>query len=219
VMAPLPGKTFYEILDVGFPASPYEIRRAYEEAHDLYSPECIGSYSFFTETERRTILSELEHAYLVLIDSPSRFDYDRGLIAQGRMDKSRQYRDKKKMPAPLYVFRRDPAVSPPAMGADPAADEDPLLWEMLRRETLSGADLKWIREKRGVSLDHVFFRCRVGMATLQALEEDHFDLLPPRVYVKGFLKSYARVLGIAPDRLALAYLNHMDRCKGTPYDR
>ena len=69
-MKTLQNKTFYELLDVAPDASPYEIRHAYEEMHELYSNESLGSYSFFTETERRTILSELEHAYLVLIDSP-----------------------------------------------------------------------------------------------------------------------------------------------------
>ena len=49
-MTPLQNKTLYEFLDVAVDASPYEIRHAYEEAHELYALESIGSYSFFTET-------------------------------------------------------------------------------------------------------------------------------------------------------------------------
>jgi len=215
-MTPSQNKTLYELLDVAVDASPYEIRRAYEEAHELYAHESMGSYSFFTETERKTILSELESAYLVLINSRSRSAYDQELISQGRMDEGQQYQDKTKIPIPLYMFKRDHAAPAPAIHADSAAVKDPSLQAMLQRETLTGADLKIIREKKGISLDHVFFQSKVRMAALQAIEEDRFDVLPPRVYVKGFLKSYAHALDIDPDHLAQAYLKHMDGCNGTP---
>ncbi|MCX5838823.1 MAG: helix-turn-helix domain-containing protein [Deltaproteobacteria bacterium] len=215
-MTPLHNKTLYELLDVAVDASPYEIRRAYEEAHELYAYESISSYSFFTETEQKKILAELESAYLVLINSRSRSAYDQELISQGRMDEGRQYRDTTKISTPLYLFKRDHATLSPTIHANSAAIKDPFLQAMLHRETLTGADLKIIREKKGVSLDHVFFQSKVGMAALQAIEEDRFDLLPPRVYVKGFLKSYAHALDIDPDHLAQAYLKHMDECKGTP---
>jgi len=214
-MTPLQSKTLYELLDVADDASLYEIRRAYEEAHQLYSHESIGSYSFFTEAERKKILAELEHAYLVLINSGSRYAYDQELISQGRMEDGRQYQDKTKIPIPLYKFRRNHAAAPPAIHAVSAAAADPFVQAMLQRDTLAGADLKNIREKKGISMDHVFFQSKVGMAALQAIEEDRFDLLPPRVYVKGFLKSYAHALDIDPDHLTSAYLKHMDQCKGT----
>lgn len=215
-MTPSQNKTLYELLDVAVDASPYEIRSAYEEAHQLYSNESIGSYSFFTEIERKTILAELEGAYLLLINSQSRYDYDRELISQGRMDEGQQYQDKTRVPIPLYMFKRDRAAPSPAIHADSAAAEDPLLQAMLHRETLTGADLKIIREKKGLSLDHIFFQSRVRMEALQAIEEDRFDALPPLVYLKGFLKSYAHALDIDPDHLAQAYLKHMDESKGTP---
>jgi hypothetical protein len=214
-MTPLQNKTLYELLDVSVDASPYEIRRAYEEAHELYAHESMCSYSFFTETERKMILTELESAYLVLINSRSRSAYDQELISQGRMDEGRQYQDKTKIPIPLYMFKRDHAAPLPAIHADSAAVEDPSLQAMLHRETLTGADLKIIRGKKGIPLDHIFFQTRVSMAALQAIEEDRFDVLPPRVYVKSFLKSYAQALDIDPDHLAQAYLKHMDECKGT----
>jgi len=215
-MTPVQNKTLYELLDIAVDASPFEIRHAYEEAYELYDHESMGSYSFFTEIERKKILAELESAYLVLINSRSRSAYDQELIAQGRMDEGQQYQDKASIPIPLYMFKREHAVPTPVVQADPAAIEDPSLQALLHRETITGADLKSIREKKRVSLDHISFQSKVKMATLQAIEEDRFDLLPPRVYVKGFLKSYAHVLNIDPDHLAQAYLKHMDECQGTP---
>lgn len=215
-MIPSQNKTLYELLDLAADASPYEIRRAYEEAHELYAHESIGSYSFFTEYERKTILADLEKAYLVLINSQSRSAYDQELISQGRMDEKQQYRDKTKIPVSLYMFKRDHTAPKPVIHADSDPVEDPFLQTVLRRETLTGSDLRNIRQKKGISLDHVFFQSKVGMAALQAIEEDRFDLLPPRVYIKGFLKSYARVLDMDPDHVTHAYLKHMDECKGTP---
>jgi curved DNA-binding protein CbpA len=215
-MIPLQNKTLYELLDVAVNASPYEIRRAYEEAYELYADESLGSYSFFRETERKTILAELESAYLVLINSRSRSVYDQELISQGRIDEGQQYQDKTMIPIPFYIFKRDHAALSPAIHAGSAAIEDPSLQAMLHREILTGADLKIIREKKGISLDHISFQSKVKMAALQAIEEDRFDALPPRVYVKGFLKSYADALDIDPDHLAQAYLKHMDEGKGAP---
>lgn len=40
---------------------------------------------------------------------------------------------------------------------------------------------------------------------LVALEDENFDLLPGRVYVKGFLKNYAAFLGLNPRPLIAAY--------------
>jgi hypothetical protein len=214
-MTPLQNKTLYEVLDVDIDASPYEIRRAYEEAHQIYAPESIGSYSFFTEAERKEILAELENAYLVLIDSRSRYAYDQELISRGRMKEGQQYQDKTKIPIPLYKFRRNHVAAPPTVHGDSAAVEDPFVQGLLQRDALAGADLRMIREKIGISLDHVCFQSRVGMAALLAIEEDRFDLLPPRVYVKGFLKSYAHALDIDSDHLTRAYLRHMDQCNGT----
>ncbi len=215
-METLRNKTFYDLLDVVVDASPYEIRHAYEEAHKLYSSGSLGSYSFFTETERKEILTELEKAYLTLIDSRSRSAYDRELISQGRMDENRQYRDKAKTPVPLYLFKTDHSVLSPTVHEDSPTGEDPSLRAILDRDTITGADLKAIREKKGLTLDRISFQSKVTMTALKAIEEDRFDLLPPRVYVKGFLRSYAHSLAVDPDHLARAYLKHMDERKGAP---
>jgi len=212
-MKPAPDRTLYERLDIAPDASPYEIRRAYRELHELYAEGSPGSYSFFTEEDRRAILTQLEDAYLVLIDPPSRSAYDRDLVSQGRMTEDRLYHDKTKQPVPLYAFRRDRTARTPARQAVPAAPEDPLLTAMLRRDTLTGADLKAIRTTKGVSLDSISSQSKVQTATLEALEEDRFDSLPPRVYVRGFLKAYALALAVDPDVVAQAYLKHWDAWK------
>jgi cytoskeletal protein RodZ len=44
---------------------------------------------------------------------------------------------------------------------------------------------------------------------LGAIEDDRFDLLPPAVYLKGFLKLYAQCLQIDADTVVQGYMKHM----------
>lgn len=212
-MTPAHERTLYELLDVAPDASPHEIRRAYQELHELYAEDSPGAYSFFTQEDRVAILAQLEDAYLTLIDPPSRFAYDRDLASKGRITEDRLYRDKTNQPISLYAFRRERTARRTVRQAVPAAPEDPLLTAMLQRDTLTGGDLKTIRTAKGVPLDRISFQSKVRLATLQAIEEDRFDFLPPRVYVRGFLKAYALALAVDPDVVAQAYLKHWDAWK------
>ena len=40
---------------------------------------------------------------------------------------------------------------------------------------------------------------RVRLSLLKALEEDRYDLLPPPTFIKGFLYSYAKYMGLRPE--------------------
>lgn len=59
-----------------------------------------------------------------------------------------------------------------------------------------GEKLKIVRENANVSLNEISKATKVRKVYLEKLEEGKFDELPPDVYVRGFLKSYAKYLGI-----------------------
>lgn len=59
-----------------------------------------------------------------------------------------------------------------------------------------GEKLKMVREEANVSLNEISKATKVRKIYLEKLEEGKFDELPPEVYVRGFLKSYAKYLGI-----------------------
>jgi len=44
---------------------------------------------------------------------------------------------------------------------------------------------------------------------LRAIEEDNFDILPPMVYLKGFLKSYARYLQVDEHIIINGYIKRI----------
>lgn len=52
------------------------------------------------------------------------------------------------------------------------------------------------RKKAGVSLNDVANATRIRMTLLQALEEGRLDILPDPGYVRGFISSYCRFLGV-----------------------
>lgn len=59
-----------------------------------------------------------------------------------------------------------------------------------------GRYLRERRAQRGMSLEELSARTRIGLPMLRALEEDDYPSLPVEVTVKGFLRSYARCLGL-----------------------
>jgi curved DNA-binding protein CbpA len=76
-------------------------------------------------------------------------------------------------------------------------------------EVLSGAELRRIREARGVSLRHIASVTKIGLRYLEYIEEDRFAFLPAPVYLRGFLQEYARLVGIDPRRTADAYMSRL----------
>lgn len=62
-------------------------------------------------------------------------------------------------------------------------------------ETLGGF-FQRARERQGLSLDQVASQTRIQPRHLQALEEEDYESLPAKVFTKGFVRSYARALGL-----------------------
>jgi cytoskeletal protein RodZ len=68
-----------------------------------------------------------------------------------------------------------------------------------------GTYLKRHREVKAMSLAELSRATRIPTASLEALESDHFDDLPGEVFVRGFLQSYARTVGLLPAEVLARY--------------
>ncbi|MBZ0221368.1 MAG: DUF4115 domain-containing protein [Candidatus Methylomirabilis sp.] len=68
-----------------------------------------------------------------------------------------------------------------------------------------GEYLKRERELRGVSLTKIFEATRVPMKFLEAIEADRTEGLPHKAFVKGFIRSYCKVLGLDENDAVLRY--------------
>lgn len=59
-----------------------------------------------------------------------------------------------------------------------------------------GEFLRQQREGKNVSVEELATRTRIGVRFIKLIEENQFDQLPNPVSAKGFLRSYARCLGL-----------------------
>lgn len=68
-----------------------------------------------------------------------------------------------------------------------------------------GQYLRRHREARRMSLEEVSRATRVPNSSVEKIEADQFDELPGEVFVRGFLKSYAKAVGLKPDDVLARY--------------
>jgi len=68
-----------------------------------------------------------------------------------------------------------------------------------------GTQLRRAREAMGLTLEDVQQKTKIHAEYLQALERDRFDSLPSPFYVRAFLRTYARCLGMDPQPLLDRY--------------
>ena len=69
--------------------------------------------------------------------------------------------------------------------------------------------LKLTRTQQGLSLEDVAQRTYIKLHYLQALEEGRFDLLPAAVYTYGYIRQYAKILGLDGSAL-VAQMQHRE---------
>lgn len=77
-------------------------------------------------------------------------------------------------------------------------------WEPLQIEKLRqlGQQLQGVRQQQGVSLEDVSTKTLIRQALLKALEAGDVESLPEPVYLRGFIRRYGDLLGLAGQELA-----------------
>lgn len=75
-----------------------------------------------------------------------------------------------------------------------------------------GQTLREAREAQGMSLDEASMRLRLMHRQIAAMEADDFESLGQAVFARGFVRNYARLLGIVPEEL-------LARMQGAPAER
>ena len=69
-----------------------------------------------------------------------------------------------------------------------------------------GEKLRKQREQRGIALDAISNTTKISTRMLRAIEEEHFDQLPGGVFNKGFVRAYARQVGLDEEEAITDYL-------------
>jgi len=105
-------------------------------------------------------------------------------------------------PAPPVAAAPAPSREPPPV---PAA-ERPRMPELRPDVEFNGELLRQVREARGLTLQQLAERTRIGRAHLEKVEADRYADLPAPVYLRGILVSLARELKLDPARVAKSYM-------------
>ncbi len=76
-----------------------------------------------------------------------------------------------------------------------------------------GAYLRRERELRLIKLDEIAESTKVKRDFLEALEREEFELLPGEVFVRGFIQSYAKYIGLDPQEALTEYDHYLQVTK------
>lgn len=68
-----------------------------------------------------------------------------------------------------------------------------------------GQQLRAAREARAMSIEEISRATRIPMGSVERIENGHFDDLPGEVFVRGFLRAYARAVQLPVDDVLARY--------------
>lgn len=197
----------YQTLNIPFGASKTVVREAYLRLKNTLSGDNNALYSLMGADDMRVQMEQIEVAFRTLNDETSRADYDRQLTGRAGASEATTMDDgagwdqrpaavhtgaqvittsRSTLPVIKTVCEGSKIESVQAQVQSLVADSDLGDGELFRR----------IRESLGVSENEMQERTKISLEYLRSMESNRFDRLPQVVYVKGFLRSYFRYLGV-----------------------
>lgn len=175
----------WEVLGLAPGASEEEVRRAYERLSAALSPGALALYSIAELDEQRALHQRLREAYLALM---STFGWSVPAVPGPGLP------DAEPTP-PGELAPPEPRSEPQQAPADDAAAPE-----------FSGGWLRRVREGLGLTLAEVAQRTRIRPIQLESIETEAFEKLPQqRVFVRGFVMTYARELKLDPEHVWATY--------------
>jgi flagellar biosynthesis protein FlhG len=196
-----PDQTLYEMLELEPGASDEEIRRAHRRQREVYAGESMAVAGLYSPDGLAQVQDRIEEAYDTLLDSSRRHTYDLNLFPSGVPSRA-------VAPVPAQV----PAQSTPAAGHSQLPPVPDLPEPAIGPDTeITGSLLRRLRESRGISLQDIAARTKVGATHLRNVEEERWDALPAEVYLRGFLVEFARYMRLDIAQVTSSYLQRFRR--------
>jgi len=228
------GINYYEILEVRENATRKEIVVAYQRAKSIYSKNSMALYSLYSDEDSNSMVNLIEEAYQVLINPQRRELYNRehdisshrsvvniildkpGEIGRSFIetpsfsDTQNGYENPK---INKVAFKAYVSVSKQDLGSkNPDYKEDESFEARIRAEyEFSGKFLMETRKYRNINLDYLSSITKIATYHLEAIEREDYKSLPARVYIRGFIKSYAQALGMDWEKVVTAYIQRYDK--------
>lgn len=177
---------FYEVLGVEKGDSEQEIRRSIRRVKEVYDHDSMVVQGLYSEQELVQVRRKIEEAYITLLDADKRRKYDLRLFPSAVSKGNVIGKEEKKELVETVKSSLD---------------------EFDKNTQFSGETLKKIREHRGIELREISDKTKISIWQLQAIESQSWDKMPALVYLKGFLKEYAKTLGLPVEQVIKTYLS------------
>lgn len=147
-----------------------------------------------TDTTNATILKEPE--------LPSTFAAETGFkkpdVSESVMPTARFYMDESaERESPAF---KQPVATSPEPVSETVAQSGADLSQMK-----PGARLRYTREQKNLSVQYVADSLYLGTHIINAIENDDYDSLPSAVFIRGYLRNYAKLLEVPGEAVIEAY--------------
>jgi flagellar biosynthesis protein FlhG len=188
-------QNLYQVLEIDPGASDEEIRRAHKRVREIYAADSMVVCGLFTPERLEVVHRRIEESYDTLLDPDRRRQHDLKLFPDG-------------IPArPAVAPPPPPPTSRPHGTGDDASPRPEIPAPEISSDTeFSGALLRRLREARGVGLEEISARTKVGLGHLRSIEDEHWEAMPATVYLRGFLVEYARFLRLDVGQVTRTFL-------------
>lgn len=205
-----------------------EVRQYCRRLWEGYRRETALSLVFDDPDRRQQIADELEQLYRHVLTMPSgnfadhqvssgpgHYDHTSASASSSATFTAVEPEDTAPDTSAPRTPSDDTADSAESDDAPPTADgsDDP---DTTLAETSSpvpgspGETLAELRRDESMSLQELSSRTHIGVKYLAAIEETDLDVLPRRVYLRGYLREIARIFGVEPDELIDDYFRFLD---------
>ncbi len=190
---------YYQLLDVKPSASIAEIQQAYQKLKSIYQPNHISAYSLFSDEDLEKISRRLDDAFALLTNPNRRKEYDTTLNDRRgeSLTNEKDSKAKKKLAFSMLDDIKQEKIE--------QKQQPGLIYD--------GRYLKELRQLKKISLDEISKITKIRIPILIAIESMDISLLPERIYLKNFLKEYAKCLKLSPSEVSGSYLHVYDKMK------
>ena len=212
---------YYDILNVTPEATRAEIIETYQKLKKVFTEEQQAVYGLYNPEILAEKIQELDLAFQVLSEAAKRENYDSELLERNvkpmtstagiipfgtirKIEEEQPAKDSGSQPAPAKEKKPDIKKEKEEEKAKPF---------LVSEEIVSGEILARIRKERKISLDDLSEETKIKVKILEDIENDVFESLPARPYLRGFLSAVASSLKIDANKVVTDYLYLFDDWK------
>lgn len=178
-------KDYYELLDIPPHATNMDIIHAYRRAKLAFQEDSLAAYGLFSDHDMEDLRELIDLAYQTLSDPEKRREYDAARHLQTSKTRKADGPD---------------GSAPHLQQASTSIDQ-----RIDSATTFPGSFLREIRESKNVSLQSIAEHTRISKQYLTAIEDEAQSEFPEPVYLKGYLRQYARELGLDAEAVVRGY--------------